>query len=190
MEPEDAPEELQGLTPIEEMSLALTNPITRVYSLRGWQKEYECHISDATQGSETSTTSIPRLGADIAVIVMLRTRGKEGKHKDLIVRRAKLEAAARWLTSNNPLYHGIHIDEDILSRLPVEGQMPGLRQEGEWVDEEPVELEHEPDTESEEDEAAVDVGEEPEHCPMAYATPRMLEVQAIEGLMQLRECCL
>ncbi|CAG8835909.1 6852_t:CDS:1, partial [Gigaspora margarita] len=59
MDPEEVPEELQGLTEIEEMLIAQVFPVIVVYRLCGGQHGYRGNIINFLQDVEEFTTRYP-----------------------------------------------------------------------------------------------------------------------------------
>lgn len=74
--------ELQGLIQIEEMLIAGVLPIMKVYVKPGGQWYCTRHCINLLRNPETAPTM----------------KGKENTFKDVIIRRAKVETALKWLT--------------------------------------------------------------------------------------------
>ena len=113
MIPSVVPEELQGLTQIEEMLIAQALPIMKVYIKPGGQRRYSGHCIDMPQQVNELANTLPRYPKNIPLILITM--------KDVIVRKAKVERALLWLIKHNPLYQDITIDKNSQNQLPTEG---------------------------------------------------------------------
>ena len=102
MDPRNVPEELQGLTQAEQMCIALANPIMRVMRLSGGQLGYRGHVVNVAQDVQTFAATLPRLGADIPILVVRRQGVEQGTHHDLLVRRGRVERALHWAQAQQP----------------------------------------------------------------------------------------
>lgn len=126
MDPGSVPDDLRGLTQTEEMLIARCCPIMRVLHLKGGQVGYGGHVVNVPQDITTIADALPRLAADVPIIVIRREGQEPGQHKDLHVRRARMQRALLWLVENNPYYRDIVLDSTALNQLPVDGQLRGL----------------------------------------------------------------
>ena len=70
MDPGEAPEELQGLTDIEEMLIAQVFTVMSVYRLRGGQHGYRGNIINFPQDVQEFTTHLPRQPSTLNVLVV------------------------------------------------------------------------------------------------------------------------
>ena len=111
---------------MEEMLIARCCPIMRVLRLKGGQLRYGGHVVNVAQDITTFAATLPRLAADVPIIIIRREGQEPGQHKDLHVRRGNVQRALVWLI-NNPYYRDIVLDDTALSQLPVDGQLRGLR---------------------------------------------------------------
>ncbi|PKY29830.1 hypothetical protein RhiirB3_446620 [Rhizophagus irregularis] len=91
MHPGEVPDELKGLSEIEEMLISKVFTVMTVYQLRDGQNGYRGH----RQSSNNPTV-----------------------FRDFTVRRRKVCKALLWLKKNNPYYNDIIIDTDLLETLP------------------------------------------------------------------------
>ncbi|CAB4407286.1 unnamed protein product [Rhizophagus irregularis] len=91
MHPGEVPNELKGLSEIEEMLISQVFTVMTVYRLRGGQNGYRGH----RQSSNNPTV-----------------------FRDFTVRRRKVCKALLWLKENNPYYNDIIIDTNLLETLP------------------------------------------------------------------------
>ncbi|CAN0328963.1 unnamed protein product, partial [Ascophyllum nodosum] len=117
MDPGDMPPQMEGMTQIEQMLIAKVAPIMRVYRLKGGQYAHGGHHVNIPQDVTGFTTSLPRLAADISVLVVRRQGAEAKSHKDFLAQRLKVYHALLWLKENNQYYCDISIDADALSRL-------------------------------------------------------------------------
>ena len=118
--PSSVPLELKDLTQVEEMLIARTLPIMRVYIKPGGQRGYSGHCINLPQNVTELATSLPRYPKDLAVIIV-KVKGRDNTLKDVTVRKQKVHNALVWLISNNPQYSEIQVNEDALSLLPENG---------------------------------------------------------------------
>ena len=120
MIPSPVPRELKGLTQIEEMLIARALPIIRVYVKPGGQRGYSGHCINLPQKITELAQSLPHYPRELPLIVVTM-KGKDNTLKDVTVRKTRVEAALKWLCSNNPQYQGLEINMDSLSSLPENG---------------------------------------------------------------------
>ena len=73
------------------------------------------------QDITTFAATLPRLAADVPIIVIRRERQEPGQHKDLHVRRVRVQRDLVWLIANDPYYRDIVLDDTALSHLPLDG---------------------------------------------------------------------
>ncbi|CAM9499968.1 unnamed protein product [Ectocarpus sp. 12 AP-2014] len=166
------------------MLIARCCPIMRVLHLKGGQLGYGGHVVNVAQDISTLAAALPRLAADVPITIIRREGQEPGQHKDLHVRRARVQRALLWLIANNPYYRDIVLDGTALSQLPVDGQLRGLRTTVSGGDSE-RDLGPRGEGEGKED------GDTPEDTEsfMAPAGKNMLEDRAIEAALrrQVRE---
>ncbi|XP_028412486.1 uncharacterized protein LOC114535320 [Dendronephthya gigantea] len=120
MTPSSVPDELEGLTQIEEMLIARALPIMRVYVKPGGQRGYIGHCINLPQKVSELANSLPRIPSDIPIVVVTM-KGKDHAIKDVLVRRHKVEQALYWLLKHNPQYRCVTIDSNALESLPSNG---------------------------------------------------------------------
>ena len=120
MIPSPVPRELKGLTQVEEMLIARALPIMRVYVKPGGQRGYSGHCINLPQKITELAQSLPNYPRELPLIVVTM-KGKDNTLKDVTVRKTRVEAALKWLCSNNPQYQGLEINMDSLSSLPENG---------------------------------------------------------------------
>jgi hypothetical protein len=121
MDPGDVPEELQGLTQIEEMLIAQIFLIVSVYCFRGGQYAYRGNVINFLQDVSEFTTRLPRHLSSLDILVVRRQSRNKLVFKDFNVRRTKVFRALHWLKVNNHYYTNVVIDNEILQALPDNG---------------------------------------------------------------------
>ena len=99
MDPGSVPAELQGLSQTEEMIIARCCPIMCILQLG-----YGGHVVNVAQDITIFAATLPGLAADVPIIVIRREGQEPGQHKDLHVRRGRVQRALVWLIANNPYY--------------------------------------------------------------------------------------
>ena len=119
MDPGNQPIELVCLTQIEEMLIARVNPILQVTHARGGQYKYFGHTISFPQYISTISTSLPRLLADLDILVV-RKFNAANKPYEFIVSRSNVLAALEFKISNDPYYKDVHLDLQALHALPLE----------------------------------------------------------------------
>ena len=124
MDPGPVPEELKGLTEIEEMLIAQVFTVMSVYRLRGGQNGYRGNVINFPQDIQEFTKRLPRNPSSLEILLVRRQSGNDPTgFRDFIVRRSKVENALLWLKANNHLYEDITIDDEVLQSLPANGSI-------------------------------------------------------------------
>jgi hypothetical protein len=118
MDPETVPEQLRGLTQVEEMLISRVCPIMRVYRKHGGQRGYKGHVLNLPQDIQSFLNRLPSRVADLPLFIV-RRHGAEDTHRDFTVRR--------WLNTNNSFFQIIEIDRDVIQSLPENGIPDELR---------------------------------------------------------------
>ena len=118
--PSSLPNELLGLTQIEEMLIARALPIMRVYVKPGGRRGYIGHCINLPEKVSELANSLLRFPPDIPIIIVTM-KGKDNAIKDVLVRRHKVERALYWLLKHNPQYKCVSINSDALESLPTNG---------------------------------------------------------------------
>ena len=126
MDPGIVPEQLRGLTQVEEMLISRVCPIMRVYRKHGGQRGYKGHVLNLPQDVQSFLNRLPSQVADLPVMVV-RRHGADNTHKDFTVRRHKVLEALLWLKTNNPFFKDIEIDRQVIQSLPENGVPDELR---------------------------------------------------------------
>ncbi|CAG8502458.1 12012_t:CDS:2, partial [Cetraspora pellucida] len=109
MDPKEVPEELQGLTEVEEML-----------------------ISQVFTDIQEFTTHLPRNPLSLnMLIVQCKSENHSGSFRDFYVRHSKVTCTLYWLKGNNRYYFNIIIDNEILQSLPeddyIDSQLPQIQ---------------------------------------------------------------
>ena len=126
MDPGTVPEQLRGLTQVEEMLISRVCPIMRVYRKHGGQRGYKGHVLNLPQDIQSFLNRLPSRVADLPVLIV-RRHGAEDTHRDFTVRRHKVLEAVLWLKTNNQFFKDIEIDRDVIQSLPENGIPDELR---------------------------------------------------------------
>jgi hypothetical protein len=107
------------------MFISLIFPVIIVYTVKDGQRKGSKHVINFPQNMSRIATVLPQLPSDIPLIV--RREGEHnGRYYDFRVRRDKTRSALLWLIRNNKWYRNIHISEERLSQLPVDGNLEEL----------------------------------------------------------------
>ncbi|CAG8734746.1 5060_t:CDS:1, partial [Gigaspora rosea] len=124
MDPDILPEELTGLTKIEEMLIAQIFPVVSIYYLRSGQYAYHGNVINFSQDVNEFVTQLPRHSSSLRILVVRHqsVRGQQS-FREFNVRRDKVGRALCWLKANNRYYKNIVIDENALQSLPEDGAL-------------------------------------------------------------------
>ena len=114
------PNELQGLTQLEEMLIAHVFPVISTYTKPDGQKAYKGHCINFSQDIQELANSLPRYPCELPVTVV-SVKGKDNTYKDLTVRREKVSCALHWLVQHNPVHKDTTTDYEFLALLPSDG---------------------------------------------------------------------
>ena len=90
------------------MLISAIMPIMSLYRLPLGQYGYSGHVINLPQDVSSFASSLPRLPAELDVIVV-RKEGAAKSHRDFHVRRSVVLAALQWLVDNNKYYRNISI---------------------------------------------------------------------------------
>lgn len=118
----DVPEQLKGLTAIEEILISPVVPIMQVYHRPLGQYGYSGNIINLPQDFHKIAEVLPLLPKNCGVVVM-RKHGLSETFKDFRVRRHRVEKALLFLINNNPFFKGINMSRECLNLLPEDGQL-------------------------------------------------------------------
>ena len=125
IDPGSVPNQLKGLTQVEEMLIAKACLGMRDYRLKGGQRGYGGHVVNLAQNIGDLVNSLPRPARDFPIIVVPH-QGGESTHKDLLVRRHRVFTALNWLRANNTFYSDIRINANNLNALPDNDSLRNL----------------------------------------------------------------
>ncbi|PKK65022.1 hypothetical protein RhiirC2_715855 [Rhizophagus irregularis] len=118
MHPGEVPDELKGLSEIEEMLISQVFTVMTVYRLRSGQNGYRGHVINFPQDIQGFTKRLLQDPSSLDVLVAQRQSSNNPTvFRDFTVRRRKVCKALLWLKENNPYYNDIIIDTDLLETL-------------------------------------------------------------------------
>ena len=138
MDPGPVPNELAGLTQIEQLLIAQIIPMMTIVRLpRGGQFGYRGNVINLPQDLPSLVTCLPRRVTDTDIVIV-RKQGENNTHRDFRVRRNVVHDALVWLQQHNPYYSSINISEDNLHLLPEDDIVDVQSIEQTDVDECPV----------------------------------------------------
>lgn len=84
MIPSPVPNELMGLTQVEEMLIARALPIMHIYVKPGGQRGYSGHCVNIPQNITELANFLPRFPKDLSIII-IKTKGSNDSSKNLTV---------------------------------------------------------------------------------------------------------
>ncbi|CAG8792307.1 10618_t:CDS:2, partial [Gigaspora rosea] len=114
MDPGEVPEELQGLTEIEEMLIAQVFPVMVVYRLRRGQHGYRENVINFSQNVEEFITRLSRHPSSLNLLVIRWQSEKDSTaFRDFRVRRDKIIHAL----SNNDTIKWPRIDSNPINEF-------------------------------------------------------------------------
>lgn len=116
------PEELLGLTMIEQILIARVHPVVSVFKIRGQQTGYSGHVLNFAQHVEDIATRLPHDPRYLTTVLLLRRDTVSGV-AEFRVRSQVVGRALRWLQINNRYYSDIIVDNEALNRLPRDGDI-------------------------------------------------------------------
>lgn len=123
MDPGEVPEELKGLTFIEEQVIARVHPMIMVYKLKGHQYGYKGNVICFSQDVQQFATTLPHKISDLNSIVCIKYKGLSDKYHEFQIRSERVKRALKWLKKFNPHYKNITISEENLNSLPHDGNV-------------------------------------------------------------------
>src|SRR4051812_1917964 len=105
MDPGDVPEELKGLTDIEEMLIAQVFTVMSIYRLRGGQTGYKGNVINFPQNIQEFTTRLPWHPLSLEILLVQRQSENDPTgFSDFHVHRDRVANALLWLKENNQYY--------------------------------------------------------------------------------------
>ena len=118
MDPGTVPDELKGLTQVEQLLIAQIIPMMTIVRLpRGGQFGYSGNVINLPQDLPALVSSLPRRVTDTDIVV-IRKQLEQNTHRDFRVRRSVVHRALMYLKENNLFYGNIDINDDNLLMLP------------------------------------------------------------------------
>ncbi|KAK3924474.1 ATP-dependent DNA helicase, partial [Frankliniella fusca] len=114
------PEELQGLSYVEELLISKIHPMISVYRLRGGQYAYNGNVINFRQDVATFCNQLPHAVCVLNGLLSVCCN-TPCFQEDFLIRRNKVSIALHWLKQNNVYYHDIVIDLDAILKLPDHG---------------------------------------------------------------------
>jgi ATP-dependent DNA helicase PIF1 len=134
-DPRGVPAHLPQLTFMEEQLIARVYVNQYVYFRRSDTIASKGHCINFQQDPSEIANDLPRLAADICVIV-IRKIHLNGTCQELKVRRNAVQTWLYWLKENHPQYRNVNINLENLKLLPDDGELENVRT---------IETQHEPD---------------------------------------------
>jgi len=123
LDPREIPQDLQGLTFIEEQLISRIHPLISVFNLKGLQFGYNGNKINVHQSVEEFAIQLPKKVTDLSSVLAVRFSSEKVEAKDFQVRAAKVLSALLWLKANNPFYEHIEISMDNIELLPENGNV-------------------------------------------------------------------
>ena len=87
---------MKGLSQLEEMFIALINPVMTIYTVRRGQRKGSKYICNFAQNVERIATVLPQQVQNVPLVVRC-TSNDQTKHYDFIIHRHKVTEALEWL---------------------------------------------------------------------------------------------
>ena len=123
---------LKNLTKMEEMLIALVQPMMQVQYTKGGQLCYQDYIVNFPQDVSSIATCLPCLAGVIKAIIIWQDNVDMSCHIDFIVHCKKVQCALEYKIAHDLNYAGMHISNNTLLQLP---EMAPL-----WIVSQPVSL--------------------------------------------------
>lgn len=125
MDLETLPEELQGLTLMEQTLISPVKPFLTVFRLEGGQYGYNGQIINFNQDISALVTELPNAINSISNTVIFRRETDDlNTFFEVRVHKMKVWEALSWLIKNNPVYRKkITINQQNLNELPDDGSI-------------------------------------------------------------------
>lgn len=116
------PMQLRDLTLIEQILIARVHPVVSVFRIHGRQTGYSGHVVNFNQRVESISGRLPQDPAHLQSILLLNRDTPHGMIQ-FRVRAARVRDALLWLKMNNIHYSDISIDQQVIDRLPNDGDV-------------------------------------------------------------------
>jgi len=116
-------EALAPLGEIEQMLIALHQPVMKVYRLKSGGFVFHGNVLNLVQNLDTMLLQLPRTLASVAIITVRRQTGLDpGEYKDFKVNKNNIMAWLTFLKAHNRYYRDIAIDQANVDALPDNAQ--------------------------------------------------------------------
>lgn len=126
MDPGPVPNELSGLTYVEQQLIARVHPVMNVYKIKGHQIGYSGNVINFPQEVTELASKLPHRVHDLTSLLVMRVKqANEEGFVEFHVRAKKVQDALIWLKLNNQFYRDIEISQENLSTLPEDGNVWG-----------------------------------------------------------------
>ena len=116
---------LSGLTAIEQMLISQVIPSMTIFCLsRGGQFGFRGHVLNVPQDLYGFITNLPRKVSELDFLVLAKGVDQLDLSRNMFtVNRQRVVDALKWLQCNNPYYHNIKIDQEMVEALPINGMI-------------------------------------------------------------------
>ncbi|XP_054257274.1 uncharacterized protein LOC128982231 [Macrosteles quadrilineatus] len=121
MDPGPVPDELTGLTYLEQQLIARVHPVVSVYRIKGHQLGYSGNVINFPQAVEEFAAVLPHRITSLSAVIVVRMRNSATDYVDFHVRASKVKKALMWLKQNNRYYFDITISDENMALLPEDG---------------------------------------------------------------------
>ncbi|KAK3932375.1 ATP-dependent DNA helicase [Frankliniella fusca] len=119
LDPLEVPEELDGLTFVEQQLIARIHPVVSLYKVKNVQYKYTGQIINFPQHVQELCDVLPHKVEDLTGVLAIRCKNSGG-YRDFYIRKNKVLNALIWLKDNNPFYEDISISYDRVNSLPID----------------------------------------------------------------------
>lgn len=109
---------LPELSEIEQMLIALHQPVMKVYRIKGGAMGFSGNVINLPQNVDDLLDQLPRTLPALNVIVVRRNNGTPDNYKDFKVNKNTIMAWLTFLRQFNRYYRHIRINQQILNELP------------------------------------------------------------------------
>ena len=121
MDPGLVPQQLQGLTQVEEMLIARAC----IGNMEVREATGE-HVLNLPQDIQSFLNRLPSHVSDLPILIV-RRHGVDNSHKDFTILRHQVLEASLWLKTDNPYFKDVEIDQEAIESLPENGIPSELR---------------------------------------------------------------
>ena len=120
MDPGPQPECLKRLNTVEQAAIARICPVQNVFKMKGGCMGQKGHSVSFQQDVEAFAKSLPRKQNELPYIIIKAPN----QTCDLRANGVYILEALEFLKKNNPFYHDIDIDEEVLASYPSDRETP------------------------------------------------------------------